>query len=290
MRGHVSAFTVDVFPRTAVPAVRLAREAELAMSTVKKLIELSDEDLAELVGLTKGSDSVELKLTVPDEHHRSTVAALGMDPLEAQIRQVFFFDTPDLALNQQGIVVRARRVQGRGNDSVVKLRPVVPDELPDRLRRSPGMVVEVDAMPGGWVCSGSLKGTLGATDVNRVARGQRSVRKLFSKEQRAFYAAHAPEGLALDDLAILGPIFVLKLNFRPEGYGRKLVAEMWLYPDGSRILELSTKCPPADMLTVAVESRLFLHDHGVNVSGEQHTKTRTALEYFSQHIPAAAQA
>jgi hypothetical protein len=290
MRGHVSAFTVDVFPRTAVPAVRLAREAELAMSTVKKLIELSDEDLAELVGLTKGSDSVELKLTVPDEHHRSTVAALGMDPLEAQIRQVFFFDTPDLALNQQGIVVRARRVQGRGNDSVVKLRPVVPDELPDRLRRSPGMVVEVDAMPGGWVCSGSLKGTLGATDVNRVARGQRSVRKLFSKEQRAFYAAHAPEGLALDDLAILGPIFVLKLNFRPEGYGRKLVAEMWLYPDGSRILELSTKCPPADMLTTAVESRLFLHDHGVNVSGEQHTKTRTALEYFSQHIPAAAQA
>ncbi|HZA86947.1 MAG TPA: hypothetical protein VE466_08715, partial [Acidimicrobiales bacterium] len=109
------------------------------MSAAKKLIDLSDEDLGQLMGLVRGSDSVELKLTVPDEHHRSTVAALGMDPLEAQIRQVFFFDTPDLALNQQGIVVRARRVQGRGDDSVVKLRPVVPDELPDRLRRSPGM-------------------------------------------------------------------------------------------------------------------------------------------------------
>jgi hypothetical protein len=260
------------------------------MSAAKKLIDLSDEDLGQLMGLVRGSDSVELKLTVPDEHHRSTVAALGMDPLEAQIRQVFFFDTPDLALNQQGIVVRARRVQGRGDDSVVKLRPVVPDELPDRLRRSPGMVVEVDAMPGGWVCSGSLKGALGTTDVVRVARGGRAIRKLFSKAQRAFYAEHAPEGLALDDLAILGPIFVLKLNFRPEGFGRKLVAEMWLYPDGSRILELSTKCAPADMLTTAVDSRLFLRDRGVDVSGEQHTKTRTALEYFSQHIPAAAPA
>jgi hypothetical protein len=259
------------------------------MSTEKKLIELSDEDLGQLVGLTKASDSVELKLTVPDAHHRSTAVALGMDPLEAQIRQVFFFDTPDLALNREGIVVRARRVQGRGNDSVVKLRPIVPDELPDRLRRSPNMVVEVDAMPGGWVCSGSLKGALGATDVHRVAAGQRSIRKLFSKEQRAFYTAHAPEGLGLDDLAILGPIFVLKLNFRPEGYGRKLVAEMWLYPDGSRILELSTKCAPADMLTVAVDSRLFLHEHGVDVTGEQHTKTRTALEYFSRHLPPAAQ-
>ncbi len=259
------------------------------MPTAKKVIALSDEDLAELVRLVKGSDSVELKLTVPEAHHRSTVAALGMDPLAAQIRQVFFFDTPDLALDREGIVVRARRVQGRGDDSVVKLRPVVPDELPDRLRRLPSMVVEVDAMPGGWVCSGSLKGALGATDVKRVAAGQRAVRRLFTKEQRAFYTAHAPEGLALDDLAILGPILVLKLNFRPEGYDRKLVAEMWSYPDGSRILELSTKCAPADMLAVAVETRLFLHERGVDVTGEQQTKTRTALEYFAHHMPAAAQ-
>lgn len=259
------------------------------MPTAKKVIALSDEDLAELVGLVKGSDSVELKLTVPEAHHRSTVAALGLDPLAAQIRQVFFFDTPDLALDRKGIVVRARRVQGRGDDSVVKLRPVVPDELPGRLRRSPSMVVEVDAMPGGWVCSGSLKSALDATDVKRVAAGQRAVRRLFSKEQRAFYSAHAPEGLGLNDLAILGPILVLKLNFRPEDYDRKLVAEMWLYPDGSRILELSTRCAPADMLAVAVETRLFLHERGVDVTGEQQTKTRTALEYFAHHMPAAAQ-
>lgn len=259
------------------------------MPTAKKVIALSDEDLAELVGLVKGADSVELKLTVPEAHHRSTVAALGMDPLAAQIRQVFFFDTPDLALDRKGIVVRARRVQGRGDDSVVKLRPVVPDELPGRLRRSPSMVVEVDAMPGGWVCSGSLKSALDATDVKRVVAGQRAVRRLFSKEQRAFYAAHAPEGLGLNDLAILGPILVLKLSFRPEDYDRKLVAEMWSYPDGSRILELSTRCAPADMLAVAVETRLFLHERGVDVTGEQQTKTRTALEYFAHHMPAAAQ-
>jgi hypothetical protein len=258
------------------------------MSATKKLIEMSDDDLGQLVAATRGSDSVELKLTVPDEHHRATAVALGLDPLQAQIRQVYFFDTPDLALNRRGVVVRARRVQGRGDDSVVKLRPVVPDELPDRLRRAPEMVVEVDAMPGGWVCSGSLKGALGTTDVQRVVAGDRGVRKLFSKEQRAFYADHAPEGLALDDLSILGPIFVLKLNLRPEDFGRKLTTEMWLYPDGARILELSTKCAPADALSVAVASRLFLHERGIEITSEQQTKTRTALEYFSQHVPAAA--
>ena len=95
---------------------------------------ISDEQLAELLGLVRGADSVELKLTVGKGDQRSAIAALGMDPIEGQIRQVFFFDTPDLALYQKGVVVRARRVQGKGDDTVVKLRPVVPDALPPKLR------------------------------------------------------------------------------------------------------------------------------------------------------------
>ena len=91
---------------------------------------LGDEELQKLLELIKGADSVELKLTVPEENQRSTVRALGLDPLQAEIRQVFFLDTPDLALDKQGLVVRARRSQKKGDDSVVKLRPVVPAELP----------------------------------------------------------------------------------------------------------------------------------------------------------------
>ena len=54
----------------------------------------SGEQLGQLLSLTKDSDSVELKVTVPESDQRSTVVALGMDPLEAQIRQVYFFETP----------------------------------------------------------------------------------------------------------------------------------------------------------------------------------------------------
>jgi hypothetical protein len=251
-------------------------------SSAKRLVELSDEELERLLGLVAGADSVELKLTVSEREHRAATTALEIDPLEAQIRQVFFFDTPDLALNQSGVVVRARRVQGRSDDSVVKLRPVVPDELPDHLRQSRNLAVEVDAMPGGYVCSASLKGALGRNDVKQVVAGERPIRKLFSKEQRRFFAEHAPDGIELDDLAILGPITVFKLKFSAQEYGGKLVAEMWLYPDYSRILELSTKCAPSDMFRVALESRLFLTKRGVDLTGEQQTKTRTALEFFTQ--------
>ena len=62
----------------------------------------------------KGANSVELTLTVPECDQRSAAAALQLDPLDAQVRQVVFFDTPDLTLNDRGLVVRARRTPGPG--------------------------------------------------------------------------------------------------------------------------------------------------------------------------------
>jgi hypothetical protein len=243
---------------------------------------LSDDALRTMLSLMKDSDSLELKLTVPEGDHRSTISALGMDPLKAQIRQVFFLDTPDLRLNASGVVARVRRVQGRQGDSVVKLRPVIPSELPTKLRRAPSFSVELDAMPGGYVCSGSLKGESGNRQIKAAAAGQLPIHRLFTKDQRAFFEANAPSGLALDDLTFLGPLFVLKVKWRPATNLRSMAAEMWLYPDGSRILELSTKCLPGEGLNVAAASRVFLFEHGVNISGEQETKTKKALQYFAE--------
>ena len=242
---------------------------------------LSDDDVAKALSLMRRSDSVELKLTVAEEQQRSTAIALGMDPLEGQLRLVAFFDTPDLVLDRHGLVVRARRVQGKGDDSVVKLRPVDPGDLPAKLRRSENFRVEVDALPGGFVCSGTMKAALGATDVRAAVAGKRPVRKLFSKEQRELFAAHAPDGIGLDDLTILGPLLVLKLRFAPEELGRRLVAEMWLYPDGSRILELSTRCATDDAFQVAAETRAFLTSRGIDITADQETKTRKALRFFA---------
>jgi hypothetical protein len=255
------------------------------VSARKTRAAIQDDELITLIGLMKSSDSVELKLTVPAADHRATIDGLEMDPLEAQIRQVFFLDTPDLRLYEHGVVVRARRVQNKGDDSVVKMRPVAPDELPAKLRRSPNFGVEVDQMPGGHVCSGTMKAALEPPAVREAVSGKRPLRTLFSKEQRALYESIAPEGLGIDDLAILGPIFVLKLRLAPLEFGRKVVAEMWLYPDGSRVLELSTKCMPDEAFQVAAEARAYLTQRGVNLFGEQETKTRKTLEYYSANLP-----
>jgi hypothetical protein len=249
-----------------------------------QLVDAPGEDLARALALMGEADSVELKLTVPESAQRGVLRALDLDPLGAEIRQVYFFDTPDLALDQCGVVVRARRTQRKGDDTVVKLRPVVPHELPADLRRSRDLVVEVDAMPGGHVCSASLKGVLEQPHVRPTLAGERPLRKLFSKPQRAFFAEHAPEGMTIDDLAVMGPIFVLKLRSLSEGFPRKLVTELWLYPDGTHILELSTKCLPGEAFQVAAESKAYLATRGVDLDGVQQTKTRTALEYFAAQL------
>ena len=249
---------------------------------------LSDAQLAEMMALMKGSDSVELKLTVATEEHRATIARLPIDPVEAEPRQAFFFDTPDLTLDKAGLVVRARRIAGGRGDTVVKLRPVVPSELPAAVRQSVAFKTEVDAMPGGFVASGSMKGRSTAQEIQEAVQGTRALRKIFSKEQRAFFAEHAPEGVDFEDLVPLGPTFLLKLTFMPKELARKFVAEMWLYQDGSRILELSTKALPNEAFQVAAEARAYLVSKGVDLSGVQQTKTRTALNFFKNQLKAAA--
>jgi hypothetical protein len=249
-------------------------------------LDIAEHQARDLLALLEEADTAELKLTIPEPEYRTTIDALALDPLDAQIRQVFFFDTPDLRLDKAGVVVRARRVQGKADDTVIKLRPVGPSHLSPELRAVPEFGVEVDAMPHGQhVCSGSLKGS--TKKVRDTVASGGPYRKLFSKQQRKFYRQYAPDGIDLDDLAVLGPIFVLKAKTEPKVLGRKLVAELWLYPNGERVMELSTKCAPREAWQTGVQVRQYLLDNGIDITGEQQTKTRTALEFFSSQLMAA---
>jgi hypothetical protein len=241
---------------------------------------LSDQQVGELLPLLELADTAELKVTIAPDRQRDALAALKLDPIEAQVRQVFFFDTPDLRLDRHGVVVRARRTAGRPDDTVVKLRPLDPKGVSRKLRKQEGFGIEVDAMPGGFVCSGSLKGEAVA-DVRTTVRDGGPLRKVFTKPQRALLEERAPEGVGWDDLVPLGPVFVLKLRSVPRIVERKLVAELWLYPDDSRILELSAKTAPSEAFELAARLRAYLSDCGIDTAGPQETKTRRALSLLA---------
>ena len=167
---------------------------------------LTDAQLGEMMRLIAGADSVELKATV------SALAASRHDPGPAD-GPGRGAASPDVLLRHAG--PRAQQARGSScaragaraaaGDTVIKLRPVVPADLPASLRKQADFNVEVDVLPGGFVCSASFKGRADGAEIRRAVAGKLPLRRLFSKTQREFYRDHAPEGIELDSLVAAGP-------------------------------------------------------------------------------------
>ena len=178
---------------------------------------LSDEDLARVLELAKQSDSVELKLTVP-----------GVRPaLERSRRSSWILSRRRFARCSSSTRRSSRstprawscgrgRIQGKGDDSVVKLRPVVPDELPDE----PAQVAQPRRRGRRDARRLRVLGDVERQDgrPRRQARRCRTSTRSASSSRRSS-ARSSPStrrtGVELDELTVLGPIFVLKLKFRP---------------------------------------------------------------------------
>jgi hypothetical protein len=251
------------------------------LAAARDFWQLPDDELDQLLMLSREADRVELKLTVPESAHDATCAALGVDFAGVPADQVYYLDTEDRTLYQHGVVVRVRDVSHGSGDSVIKLRPVSPRGIPAGLRQSKEFVVEVDGMPGSYVCSGALKAHLGAHEVEQTMAHQRPLHALFSKPQLRLLASHLPRQVGIDDLAILGPVDARRCKLVLGGFDRPLLVEQWTFPDSSRILELSTRCPPEATLRVAGQMAAVLHAYGVDLTGPQQTKTRATLDFFS---------
>jgi len=242
---------------------------------------LKTKETSDVLGILKASTSIEIKVTIPFDN-RDILRSLGFDPVDAEPRQVYFFDTPDLALNKAGLIVRARRRPGGRGDTVVKLRPVHPQMVDRKLFANKLFKVEVDVLHGGYVCSASAKGKCTSKDVYEVTEARQPLKSIFNEEQREFFRAHAPEDLKLSKLVGLGPVFMLCMKTQPKEFDREMTVELWLYSDGSRTLELSTKGPPDEAFDLGAKFRSFLAGTKLMREAEAATKTSTALKLLTK--------
>jgi hypothetical protein len=218
------------------------RRSDSVRAAARDFWQLPDDALDQLLTLSREADRVELKLTVPGPARDAACAALGVDFARVRADRVYYLDTEDRTLHRQGVVVRVRSIARGPDDSVVKLRPVSPGGIPAALRLSRQFVVEVDAMPGSFVCSGALKARLGAHDVERAMARRRPLRALFSGQQLRMLAARLPRQAGIDDLAVLGPVDA-RAQARPDrpgpGPARRAVDLSRRLPDPRAIDPLS---------------------------------------------------
>jgi hypothetical protein len=268
---------------------RSKRRAPDPLRAAQRFWQLTDEELARLLRLAPHADRMELKLLVPSGAHQETYAALGLHFTRASGQRVYYLDTPDRQLHRRGVVARVRSIRGRPDDSVVKLRPIAPADIPTSLRQSKNCVVEIDGMPGAYVCSAALKSRLGSDDVAVAMSDDRPLHTLFSPRQRALLAPRLPRDVSIDDLTVFGPVDARRHKLALAGSDRILLAEQWTFPDKTRLLELSTRCLPGHALHTAAHTATLLRAHGVDLTGPQQTKTSATLKFFADATASARQ-
>ena len=197
-----------------------------------------------MLSLIKGADSVELKLTIPESEpaldhrgarHRS---ARRPGPAGALLRHA----GPDA--REAGVVVRARRVAQKGDDSVVKLRPVVRLRAAPRAARVAGVHGRGRRHARRPRLLGVAEGHAAHVGPRRRGRAPRRCASCSPRTSGPSSPSTRPRASGSRTSRCWGRSSSSSSRARREGFARKMVVELWLYPDGARILELSTKCAP----------------------------------------------
>jgi hypothetical protein len=179
------------------------------------------------------------------------------------------------------LMVRARRGPGGKGDTTFKLRAVDPAMIDRKFVHDADFKIEIDVMHGEYICSASVRGRCTSADVYHASQGNIPLDAIFSPSQKEFYKTYAPFGAAIDELVPLGPAFLLSLKSQPMEFDRKMTVELSLYPDGSRILELSTKGDPEEAFQLGAKFRAFLSQFHLMREAEAKTRTSETLRAFT---------
>lgn len=239
------------------------------------------EPLKTEVRIDPAISAVEIKITARIEDEDLAIRILEQSGEEPEVRTIYFFDTPGLDLFDAGLVLRARKVKGDEDDSTVKLRPVDPARIPIDWSKTDGFEVEMDRVGDKEVISAKLSAPQAQGEIDDAVAGNRPLRKLFSADQERLIAEFGPAEVGWNALTVMGPIDVRKWKVEFDDFAHEVVAERWKLPDGSDLVELSIKVEPGEASAAAGEFTAFLEGHGLDVSGDQQTKTRGALTFFT---------
>ena len=244
-----------------------------------------DTDGGDLGRLDPAIQNVEFKITVLSGEEAKVQALLQKEGGQPQRRKVYFYDTKNLALYGEDLVLRARVTQGDDDDSTVKLRPVDLADDEASWRQIDGIRIELDVVGDKQVPSAKLDGEPDRGEVEEVEAKQRPVGSLFSGKQEQLIADYAPDGISLNELEVLGPVDARKWDLDdPDGFPHTLSVEEWSLPDATRFIELSFKVSADEATDAQTAFRALLIGLEVDVAGDQTPKTPRVLKYFADRL------
>jgi len=211
---------------------------------------------------------VEIKLLLLPSTIKSVMASMSFG--KQTTSEIYLFDTDNLSLLNQGVIVRVR--QGAKNDLTVKVRlPKGNNQIESsKLREHFGC--EVDRTEAGANTSYSV----GQRYKDRLVpeAGGDLFRALSSRQRQLLGEAHV--SIVWSQVRRMSGIRSTTWETPFESPFRKLTLEYWEFPEGS-ILELSARNSASEWELKSADLQRLAKLKGLSLSANQETKTSTVL-------------
>ncbi len=218
--------------------------------------------------------TTEYKVLADASSWAAALKSYGLGPDEKE-REIYFYDTPSLALYKRGLVLRSRAGKKKA-DSTVKMRPA-PSYIPAAVSSDGGFKCEYDRTPLNSVYSCSLTGDEPVGDAAAVASGTAKPKKLFNGLQESW------AGDVWTGLVSLGPVRSYSWEVSHPVFGT-LAFERWDLAGGPSFFEISFRVNAGADGTEAKIQALHreLAVRGIKLAGDQSSKTAAAMSFFSK--------
>jgi uncharacterized protein YjbK len=213
--------------------------------------------------------SVEIKLLLAPSTIQSVITSLRFG--KETVGQVYFFDTDQLDLLKQGVIVRVR--QGGNNDLTVKVR--VPEG---------NTQVGTSQLRERFPCETNRTGAGKDTDYSvkrkyetmQVPEKGVDILKLLSQTQTKLLQKAR---VSIDCARVMKIANIKTTNWETATQSpfRKLALELWESPAGN-IVEISAKVEPAEEQLKYTQLHQLLNRENLSLSASQGSKTSSILE------------
>jgi hypothetical protein len=214
---------------------------------------------------------IEFKVTVFPEEEPAVRKELERQGATLRQREVYFYDTPGLALKAKSVFLRARTTEDEDPDSTVKLRPFDGGDYPPKWEQAGEDVrYEIDIVGAKKVGSLKLDGDIDANDL-------KDPKKLFDDIQETL----VPE--PWDEIRPLGPVHAHLWELEYDTVPKKLSVEEWTLSGGPHFIELSFKADPEDEDEARQGFHALLDSLGIGHDGRP-SKTEIVLQHFADQV------
>ena len=243
---------------------------------------MADDVIKTEVQLNPAIRAVEVKLTARIEDEDLVLGLLKESGEDAEERVVYFFDTPGLDLFDAGLVLRARKKHGDVDDTTVKLRPVDPARIPVDWTTTEGFEVEMDRVGDNQIISAKLTAEQDEGEIDEAVDGRRPLRRLFSSDQERLITEFGPTRRRVGGADHHGA----RSGSRSGRSTRRSSGTRWSRSVGSSptaptLSSCRSRSSRARPRRLPATSRAYLESLGLDVGGDQQTKTRGALTFFT---------